>query len=76
MSPLGHIVDMVMMDLGFMVDSIKKKSAKGGQTVLCMDYGRFLICAYMHRHNNYNHNKQGWSDAGPYELYILQCALL
>ena len=31
---------------------------------------------YIHLHKIYNHNKQGWSAAGPYELYIIQCALL
>ena len=46
--------------------SQNKKFAKDGQTVLCMDSGRFIICAYMHRHNICNHNKQGWSAAGPY----------
>ena len=27
----------------------------------------------MHWHKLYNHKKQGWSAAGPCELYILQC---
>ena len=53
-----------------------KKLTKVSQTVLCMDAGRFQIRAYMHHHKLYNHKKQGWLDAGPYKLYILQCALL
>ena len=52
------------------------KFAKGGQTVICMYSGRFRICAYMHRQNIYNHKKQGWSAAGPYKIYILQCDFL
>ena len=47
-----------------------------GPIVLCMDDGRSQICAYMHRHKLYKHKKQVWSDVGPYEIYILQCALL
>ena len=35
----------------------KKKVGKGGQTVLCMDSGRFQIRVYMHRHKIYNHKK-------------------
>ena len=56
--------------------SQNKNFAKGGQTVLCMDSGRFRIRMYMHRHKLYNHKKQDWSAAGPYKLYILQCAFL
>ena len=39
----------------------KNMFARGGQTVLCMDSGRFQICVYMHCHKLYNHKKQGWS---------------
>ena len=46
---------------------------KGGQTVMCTDSRRFQIRAYMHRQKLYNHKKQGWSDEGPYKLYIFQC---
>ena len=53
--------------------SQNKKVTKGGQNVLCMDSGRLRIRAYMHHRQLYNHKKQGWSAAGPYELYILQC---
>ena len=56
--------------------SKNKKFAKGGQTVLCMNYGRFQIYTYMHLHKLYNHKKQGWSAAGIYKLYILQCDFL
>ena len=41
-----------------------------------MDSGRFQIRAYMHRQELYNQKKQGWSAAGPYKLYILQCYFL
>ena len=77
MIPLGHIVVMVSLDLEFVEDSLKIYIfEKGGQTVLCVDAGRFLIRAYIHCHKLYNQKRQGWSDAGPYELYILQCDLL
>ena len=35
-------------------------SVKGEKNVMCMDAGRFRICAYMHLHKLYNHKKQGW----------------
>ena len=47
---LGHILDMMMLDLEFVEEYIKKRSAKGGQTVMCMDAGRFRIRASMHPH--------------------------
>ena len=50
-----------------------KKFAKGGQTVMCMYAGKFQIRVYTHFQNLYNHKKQGWPDASPYKLYILQC---
>jgi hypothetical protein len=56
--------------------SQNKKIAKGGQTVLCMDASRFRIRAYKHRHKLYNHANEGWSAAGPYELFKFQCQLL
>ena len=56
--------------------SQNNKFAKVGQTVLCIDAGIFLICAYMHRHKLCNHKKHGCSAAGLYKLYIIQCALL
>ena len=56
--------------------SQNKKFAKGGQTVMCMDAGRFRILLYIHRHKLYNHKKQSWSAAGPYKLYIFQCDFL
>ena len=46
--------------------SQNKNFTKDGHTVLCMDYGRFLIRAYMHCHNLYQHKKRDWSAAGPY----------
>lgn len=40
--------------------SQNEKIAKGGQTVLlCMDAGRFRICAYKHRHKLYHHANEG-----------------
>ena len=38
-----------------------------------MDAGRFQICEYMHYQKLYNHKKQSWSSAEPYELYIIKC---
>ena len=53
-----------------------KKFAKGGQTVIYTDSGRFRIRAYMHRHKLYNQKKQGLSATRTYEIYIIQCDLL
>ena len=40
---------------------------------MCMYAWRFQIRAYMHRHNLYNHKKNGWLAASPEKIYILQC---
>ena len=52
------------------------KCEKGWNTVMCIYYGRFQIYMYMNHHKLYNHKKQGWQDAGPYEHYTLQCDFL
>ena len=77
MSPLGHIVDMVRLDLEFLEDSIKTRSSQrfgrlfcvwmpgGSESVSTCDTTRYKTT-----------RKQSCSAAGPYKIYIIQCDFL
>ena len=59
--------------------SQNKRVAKGGQTVLCIRYGRRRPLSHLSIHASsklYDNKKKGWSTCGPFELWTLQKELL